>query len=231
MLLPKRGVLVKKCTKCGKILPTLPVNFYRQKGGKYGLKAICKACQKEYYQQNKEHITKHNREYKKQNKEQITKHNKEYYQQNKKRRAEYNKEYRKQNKEQIAKHKKDYRETPHGQVIIFNANIRRRTKEQTQGSGITKDQWYEMMSFFEWKCAYSGITLSKDTRSIDHVVPLNKNGVNEVWNCVPMLRGYNTSKKDRDLMAWYPEQNFYSEERLNKIYEWQEYALNKWGDE
>lgn len=29
---------------------------------------------------------------------------------------------------------------------------------------------------------------------------------------------------------WYQQQEYYSEERLNKIYEWQEYAKNKWNN-
>ena len=28
---------------------------------------------------------------------------------------------------------------------------------------------------------------------------------------------------------WYKKQKYFSEERLQRIYEWQEYAYNKWG--
>ena len=31
------------------------------------------------------------------------------------------------------------------------------------------------------------------------------------------------------MLNWYQKQEFYSEERLQKIYEWQEYAYEKWG--
>ena len=44
-------------------------------------------------------------------------------------------------------------------------------------------------------------------------------------------RSYNISKLDRDMFQWYKEQDFFSEERLQKIYEWQEYAYNKWHKE
>ena len=96
-------------------------------------------------------------------------------------------------------------------------------------SGITTEQWREMMNFFDWKCAYSGIILFKDTKSIGHIVPINKGGTNEIWNLVPMYRPYNSSKYGKDMLKWYKQQDFFSEERLAKIYEWQEYALNKWG--
>ena len=85
------------------------------------------------------------------------------------------------------------------------------------------------MSFFDFRCAYSGETLSKNNRSIDHIVPLNSNGDNMIWNCVPMLRSLNSRKQDKDMEKWYREQSFYNPKRLQKIYEWQEYAFSKWG--
>ena len=84
------------------------------------------------------------------------------------------------------------------------------------------------MSFFDWKCAYSGETLTKDTRSIDHIVPLNSNGDNMIWNCVPMTRSLNSSKQDKDMLEWYRGQDCYDPNRLAKIYKWQEYARKKW---
>ena len=76
---------------------------------------------------------------------------------------------------------------------------------------------------------YSSEVLSeKGQRSIDHIKPLVKGGEHEVWNTVPMYRPYNSSKRDKDMEEWYQEQDFYSEERLQKIYEWQEYAYNKY---
>ena len=87
-----------------------------------------------------------------------------------------------------------------------------------------------MMCFFNWSCAYSGEYIggnSKD-KTIDHIVPLAKDGANEIWNCVPMHKSYNSSKKDKDMLDWYTQQEFFDDERLNKIYEWIEYANNKW---
>ena len=84
------------------------------------------------------------------------------------------------------------------------------------------------MSFFDFRCAYSGETLSKNNRSIDHIVPLNSNGDNMIWNIVPMTRSLNSSKCAKDMLEWYKEQDCYSEARLQKIYDWQEYARKKW---
>ena len=104
-------------------------------------------------------------------------------------------------------------------------------KEENQGNGITEEQWLEMMKFFNWKCAYSGEYIGGNSkeRTIDHIIPLNKGGEHEVWNCVPMLRSLNCRKQDKDMLSWYKGQSFYNKWRLNKIQKWQEYAHDKWG--
>ena len=192
----------KRCTKCGEIKLATTEYFRKNKVGKFGLRANCKVCDKEY----KKEWNKNNAEHKKE-------WNKEWYKNN----AEYRKEYN-----------KEWNKTPQGQVVAFNGRCRRRAKETALGNGITKEQWLECMQFFNWKCAYSGELLNKGNRSLDHIIPLNLGGANEIWNLVPMYINYNSSKNDKEMLEWYKEQPFCSEDRLKKIYEWQEYAYNKY---
>lgn len=246
---------IKVCSRCKRILVAYGGNFYKIKNGKYGLASECKKCQSEKSNQwnknNKEHKKEYMKQYKENNKDKLSEYNKKWNENNKEHKKEYdkqryeknkeeikefnkqkyekNKEYFKQyyenNKEEILEKCKQWRENnPEKQ---FNKCTKRRQLEESQGNGITKEQWYEMMEFFEWKCAYSGVVLNKN-RTIDHIIPLSKGGEHEVWNCVPMHRNYNTSKHANDMLEWYIQQEFYSEERLNKIYEWIEYAKNKW---
>ena len=119
---------------------------------------------------------------------------------------------------------------------LFNQNIKRRLKEENQGRGIDKEQYKECNEWFDWKCAYSGESLknTKDTYGItlDHIIALNNEGLNEPWNIVPMRKGYNCSKRHRyDALTWYKEQEYFDVDRLNKIVEWQKYAYEKWGGE
>ena len=124
---------------------------------------------------------------------------------------------------------KHHKDNPH---IGFNNSVKRRGKEEYQGDGITKEQWFEMMNFFDWKCAYSGEYIGGDNkdrrRTIDHIVSLDNGGEHEVWNCVPMLKSYNSSKHINNMLEWYLEQEFFSIKRLTKIYEWRIYAYWKW---
>lgn len=192
---------IKVCKKCGEILVANNMNYAKDKTKKYGLTSQCKECRKKYYKNNKKQI----REYQK----------------------EYHKEYRKNNAEQIKEYQKEYQKEykKNNPEIIFNNNNKRRQREENQGQGINKEQWLDMMQYFDWKCAYSGKPLNKDNRSIDHIEPLINGGLNEIFNCVPCDRNVNCSKKEKDFMKWYKEQEFYSESRLEKIMEWQQYCL------
>ena len=210
----------KRCSKCGEWLVANNYNFSNKKRGKWGLHSQCKKCRKLYnkkhYENNKEEIIERQKKYYENNKEEKKLYRKKHYENNKNKYKKYNKEYNKNNPE-----------------IQFNRRNRRRSKEKKQGRGITKEQWKEMMEFFQWKCAYSDISLgNKNIRSVDHIVALDNGGLNEVWNCIPMVKGYNCSKRNRiDIFNWYMEQEYFDEERLNKIVEWQIYAYEKWGGE
>ena len=203
----------KACTSCGKLLPNTKEYFYeggKRKDGTKPLKSICKECEKLY------HRTQ----------------DKIYYQEHKERKKEYHKIWYQNNREKRLEHWQEYRKSDHGKQVIaakrFNDHQRRRLLKQNQGKGITAEQYKEVMSFFDWKCAYSGEKLKKDTRTLDHIIPLKQGGDHEIWNLVPMTRSLNSSKQDKDMLEWYKEQECYDPKRLAKIYEWQEYARKKW---
>ena len=246
----KRGKygLISKCKECSK--------QYRESN-----KDKMAEYYKQYYQDNKDKMVEKNKRYRESNKDKIAKQRKQYYQDNrekiiekhkqwnrdnKDKRAEYDKQYYQDNKDKIAERSKQYREvnrekvreasrkwylSPSGQASHFNSYNKRKIREQNQGNGITETQWREMMSFFDWKCAYSDEYIGGKQnyqRTIDHIVPLNSGGEHEIWNLVPMTRSLNSSKQDRDMLEWYKEQDCYDLNRLAKIYEWQEYARKKW---
>ena len=203
----------KACTSCGKLLPNTKEYFYeggKRKDGTKPLKSICKECEKLY------HKTQ----------------DKIYYQEHKEHRKEAHKIWYQNNREKRLEYWQEYRKSERGKQAIaakrFNDHNRRRLLKQNQGKGITTEQYKEVMSFFGWKCAYSGEKLKKDTRTLDHIISLKQGGDHEIWNLVPMTRSLNSSKQEKDMLEWYKEQDCFSEARLAKIYEWQEYARKKW---
>ena len=176
-----------------------------------------------YYEEHREHYE----EYRKENKEKYQECSKKHYEENKEKYQEKHRQYYQENKEYYKEYRKQhYINNPH---MYFNYNNKRRQLEENQGNGVTNEQLHEMYKFFNGECAYSGIKLKKGVnKSIDHIVALDNGGLNEIWNCVPMVKSYNSSKGTRDMIEWYRQQEYFSEERLNKIYAWIEYAYKKW---
>lgn len=205
---------MKVCNECGKLLVANNINFAKDKKSKYGLRGYCKICGRKKSAEFRKSNPTYQTEYRKNNPDKIKKYkaknNSTYQAEYRKNHPTYYTEYRKNNPDKY-----------------FNYHQKRRQFEEL-GPGISKEEWVDMMNFFNWKCAYSGESLTKDNRSIDHVTPLKNYGWNGIINCVPCTKNINSSKKASDMVDWYKKQDFYSDERLSKIYEWIEYSINKY---
>jgi 5-methylcytosine-specific restriction endonuclease McrA len=60
----------------------------------------------------------------------------------------------------------------------------------------TQSQWLELLRTFDFKCFYCKIALTKQTRTLDHKIPLSRGGSNEPENLVPCCRTCNSRKHD-----------------------------------
>ena len=235
----------KICVKCGKEFPNTNEYFakrYKRKDGTYLLATKCKECvkteSKEYHENNyekekayREANAERIKAYRDSRKEITKEYDKKRYQENKEKLLAQGKKWREANRERCRENSRKWSQSPSGKASHFNSYNKRKIREQNQGNGITGTQWREMMSFFDWKCAYSDEYIGGKQnyqRTIDHIIPLNSGGEHEIWNLVPMTRSLNSSKQDRDMLEWYKEQDCYDPNRLAKIYEWQEYARRKW---
>ena len=247
--------LESKCKKCRKEYQ----KEWREENKEYYKewreenKEYYKEYQKQWREENEEYIREYKQQYYEDNKDDIKEYKKQWYEENKEYCKEQRRKYYKNNKNNIKENVKQWRENNPEKVKqwrennpekvkqwrennpekVFNQHQRRRQLEEEQGNGISKEQWLEMMEFFDWECAYSGIEFSsynKDKdRTIDHIIPLSEGGENEIWNLIPMYMPYNSSKGTSNMEDWYMEQDFFDIDRLLKIYEWIEYAWSKWG--
>ncbi|MFI6289333.1 HNH endonuclease [Streptomyces sp. NPDC051018] len=64
-----------------------------------------------------------------------------------------------------------------------------------------QDMWVRLMVLFAnmGRCVYCDYTESQE---IDHVVPLNRDGLDSWWNLVPACGACNLGKSDKGLLAW-----------------------------
>ena len=241
-------VISKVCSKCGE--EKLLGEFKKSKSYKFGVKGVCKVCiaeyrkeyyennkevtaerRKEYYENNKEAIVEYKKEYRENNKEVIADYQKEYAKNNKEAIVEYKKEYYNNNKESYAERIKEYCKTPQGREVHRRARQKRRALKQQSGGSYTSSQWEECKQFFNNECAYSGQPITLDNSHVEHIVPVSKGGTSYIWNLCTSLDSVNLSKNNSDIETWYRKQEYFTEERLSKIYEWQDYAYDKYSME
>lgn len=198
----------KECIVCGNDFKTLHPDYkicsdvcrnkYKKEySKKYSLK---------YREINREILRLKQREYRKCNKELEKERHKRWYKNNLEKHREYAKQYRINNREEyIEKHR-------------VRSHIRR-TLKLGNGGKYTIDQRKEMLEYFNYRCAYTGECI-KDNLHIDHIVPVSKGGTSYIWNLVPSTPFANMSKSNKDMEVWFKEQDYFSQERLDKIYEY-----------
>ena len=207
---------MKTCTRCHQSKPEC--DFYADYRIKGGLRSTCKQCDKlvnaQYYTQHKAKIAQQhaayreahredNREYQKQyraiHKQELSAKKRKYYNQPevKKAKCAYDKEYYKQHKEELLDNMKRWRQTAAGQASRTNSNTKRRV--QIGDDAISAAEWKRIMSDANWQCVYCGAELTSANRSLDHVIPLSKNGSHCADNLVACCRRCNSSKKNKTL--------------------------------
>jgi hypothetical protein len=113
----------KICKECKQELPATSEYYDKLKSGKYGINSKCKACRKQYREENKNAINEQKKQYYKKNIVRIKEYNKQfrkdradeikeyksqYYKKNTDRMININKKYYINNKEKINKQKKQY---------------------------------------------------------------------------------------------------------------------------
>lgn len=200
----------KICTKCGTELELNSDNFYKQSSNKDGYQNYCKVCRKAM-----DKARVNTQEYRDEH--------------NKRLREKYatDEQYREKVKQQVKLRKqtdkykeqqKRYRQTDEYKIKQNIKNHNRRAVVSTgQGLRSIETEQEILKEWFNNVCVYSGVKLTKDTLNWDHIIPLSKGGINELWNLVPCYDKYNFSKNNREPLTWYQAQEYYSTDRLEYI--------------
>lgn len=202
------GIDAKICNTCGDMKSF--DSFSKKKSGKYGFNSQCKVCKCEYdkkkYNKNKDCYKESNKKYRHSNKSKISNKDRVYYENNKNKIKERRKIYYQNNKE----------------YFIEKSRYRRVLEQESKGNFTEKEFVKYSLDFFGWKCAYSGLDIRNDKSNChrDHIIPISKCGDNGIWNIVPSLDYINLSKSDANMEEWYRKQDYFTEKRLNKIYEY-----------
>jgi 5-methylcytosine-specific restriction endonuclease McrA len=89
---------------------------------------------------------------------------------------------------------------------------------RTTSSSEAKRLWRkEIKEKWENQCAYCE---SEENITLDHIIPQCKGGLDIKTNVVACCHSCNQSKGHEHWKLWYVQQDFYNEERFDKIEEW-----------
>lgn len=76
---------------------------------------------------------------------------------------------------------------------------RRAMKMNALGDGITSRQWKELKESYGNRCAYCN---KKRPLTLDHIVPLSKNGAHDIANAIPACKSCNSKKRHESLLMF-----------------------------
>lgn len=93
-------------------------------------------------------------------------------------------------------------------------NQHKRRHQKRDDFALTHEEWEETKEFFNFECAYCG---SKNKLTYDHFHPFSKGGDFMKGNVIPCCGNCNSGKNNKAFEKWYPNQEFYDEQRASKI--------------
>jgi hypothetical protein len=213
------GEIYKLCTKHhehfpdeDECLPSTEEYFYPNKSnGIDGLSPYCIKCSR-----------KRALKYKNQHLEEYKIRRKIYKEKNLEKEKEYNRNWNNNHKEIMKENNKQWQKNNKDKLKIYNK------KAQNKEHTISKQEWEECKKYFNYKCAYCGFPLEdhyikyrNEIRKSDfHKEHVQHDGAKDLSNCIPACRHCNVSKHTEDMEVWFRKQEYFSGERLNKIYKW-----------
>jgi 5-methylcytosine-specific restriction endonuclease McrA len=107
--------------------------------------------------------------------------------------AEYRKEYCETHREERHVYTKKYLHTPHGKEIMRLSNQKRAHQRRAAGKLDIK-AFYAKCAGLNWYCQICDKELSKETATVDHIVPVSQGGTNVIENLQPLCRSCNSRK-------------------------------------
>lgn len=211
----------KYCPRCKTTKPTTPEFWGLSKQTKDGFQGHCKACRRNFRQENIEQVRESNRIYRAENTEKIRQRRaarkekeretyKRYYSENKDKLKEKNRRWREKNKEKRSEYERRYTAEHKEQKRLYRAangpmnaaNRRRRTARQRAAEGNhTADDVKRQYKAQKGRCYYCGCKVGSSYH-VDHVIPLSRGGSNGPENIVVACSSCNLSKANKMPHEW-----------------------------
>lgn len=197
---------MKLCSKC-RVLKDLS-EFHR--------KAVhCKECvriySKEWYERNREDSLEKSARYYQENKEISLIRGRKWREENKSRIYLLRKKWEDENREMVNQKRRDrrlknreavllkeakYRKNNHEKILAKNstADHKRRAKLKNLDKHFTLREWEDLILKCDFNCQMCFKKFNKRQLEKDHIIPISKNGSNEISNIQPLCKSCNCKK-------------------------------------
>ena len=235
----------KYCKPCGKWIELSAEYWSRNAARRDGFDSQCKECRKkyhsDYYQKNKDKANERSKEYQKtdawksyvkrykeENREYLNEKARGWREQNREKHLQSARNCKQRNHEKYTKLRREREATPEfkakrqeyyeaNKEKSFNRVRKRRTLKKSTVALLTTEQWRQAKEHFNNQCAYCG---SEGNLSQDHIIPISLGGYHVRTNVAPACLSCNLSKSNKEMVAWYSEQDFFDGKRLKRLEKW-----------
>lgn len=196
--------------------------------------------QRRYYEANADELRKANRCWHETNRDKSRTLSRRYYEANGDKQREYARRYRESNPEIVRECKRLYRKSNSDKIDLRirhwqkanpekvreyarRRNARERAGRQHALEPVTLHQVEFRRTLWRHRCAFCGVNANHPRNhgrkhlSVDHVLALISQGLDESSNIVPACFTCNSSKRATPIEKWYRRQPFFTEARWRKI--------------
>jgi 5-methylcytosine-specific restriction endonuclease McrA len=190
-----------------KICPVCKANkpsseYYKNSKAKDGITYQCKECAKAHVAKQRALLPKSVQKQR----------SSASYQRHKEKRLETSRQYRANNRQAVSAMTLRWKHANKARVTASEEK-RRARKKSAESTGVTPDQWAEILEQFNHCCAFC---LEPGT-SMDHFRPLARGGTHSVENVVPACGSCNASKHDDLIFDWLPRFERRAKEQTRKV--------------
>jgi hypothetical protein len=174
---------------------------------------------KEWCQKNRDHLKEYRANWYQKNKERILENRKENYYQNRQKRIDYSIKWNKEHPQKKKQYSKIWKQNHLEEYIEYNKQWGKNNPEKVKAKNqrnhykrkifissslntLTDQEWFEILNYFNYHCAYCNCKFSKDNPPTrDHLIPVNKGGHNIKENIVPACKSCNSKKYNKLVLS------------------------------
>lgn len=150
------------------------------------------ARQRRWRKKHPEKTTEYKRRYREKHRDKVQARGRQYRQEHHNELLAYQRKYRQEHSgkhlEQVLQWQRDNPEK-----VAARQRRRRARKLGAEGS-FTTEEWHELCDSFDWRCAACGVPHEIAPLTMDHIVPLSRDGTDWIENIQPLCRSCNSRK-------------------------------------